>query len=153
MQLPDSWIDRVFTRLSALYGRQFLDMWSGCDLAEVKSAWSESLGGFTGQEGALAIAGALKDCEEQKFSPSLPEFKALVRARFKPAAAAVPQLAGPVVTPEQVAEAKDKIAEFALHQRVDFEWPNRILARQAAGEIISPTVIRVAKDGKEALRV
>jgi hypothetical protein len=131
-------------------------MLSGLDVELVKQNWVEELRRSRYGEARIhkAIDNMLR--AHPSWPPAIGEFLALCEAAASEMPRAVesfPQIAGPVVTPEQVAEAKDKIAKFALHQRVDREWPNRILARQAAGEIISPTVIRMAKDGKDALRV
>lgn len=73
--LPDSWIEKLFSRFSAMYGRKFADLWSGCNLKEVKAAWAEDLAVFSGEE----IKYGLAACKTRTFPPTLPEFILLCR--------------------------------------------------------------------------
>ena len=45
--LPTAWIERVFERLSALYGSKFADLWRGCDIEGVKSRLGEEADGYS----------------------------------------------------------------------------------------------------------
>jgi len=73
--LPESWIEKLFSRLSAMYGRKFADLWAGCNLAEVKAVWAEDLAGCSGEE----IKRGLDACKTRTFPPTLPEFLMLCR--------------------------------------------------------------------------
>ena len=73
--LPEAWVERLFLRLSAMYGKRFSDMWSGVDLQGVKSVWAIDLGGFTGDE----IAAGVEACKSKEWPPTLPEFIKLCR--------------------------------------------------------------------------
>ena len=73
--LPEAWVERLFLRLSAMYGKRFSDMWSGVDLQGVKSVWAMDLGGFTGDE----IAAGVEACKSKEWPPTLPEFMKLCR--------------------------------------------------------------------------
>lgn len=73
--LPESWVEKLFSRLSAMYGRKFADLWSGCNLREVKAAWAEDLAVFSGEE----IKRGLDACKTRTFPPTLPEFVQLCR--------------------------------------------------------------------------
>lgn len=73
--LPSAWIDRIFELFTGYYGKHFLDMWSGANVASVKSVWSAELGRLTPQ----AIALGMDACRRRKFPPTLPEFLELCR--------------------------------------------------------------------------
>lgn len=72
--LPDAWVDRLFARFSAMFGRTWASQWEGADMASVKAIWAEDLAGCTAEQiraGIDALTGA--------FPPSLPEFAQLCR--------------------------------------------------------------------------
>lgn len=76
--LPESWVDKIFSRLTAIYGMQKLaGMWADADMAEVKRTWAVALGKYP----PAAIAAALQDLPEMpsQWPPTLPEFVGLVR--------------------------------------------------------------------------
>lgn len=69
------WVERLFGRLSAMYGARFADMWSGLDLARVKAAWAEDLGELSPDDVARGVAA----CKRREWPPTLPEFLGLCR--------------------------------------------------------------------------
>lgn len=75
--LPESWIDKIFTRMQGRYGSLFLDRWKGCDIRSVKETWADELGGFLDQQERISYA--LKITADEKFPPTLPEFIAACR--------------------------------------------------------------------------
>lgn len=75
LKLPDSWVEKLFTRLATMYGNKFLDMWKGLDLEAVKSAWGEDLAGYTGDE----LKRGLEFCKRSQWPPTLPEFMTACR--------------------------------------------------------------------------
>lgn len=80
--LPDSWVERIFSRMAALYGTLFSDRWRDADLSEVKAVWAEELASFSDNPECYGLAlKALVD--GYKFPPTLPEFVALCRASYK----------------------------------------------------------------------
>lgn len=70
--LPESWIEKIFSKFEARYGSLFHDRWKGCDLANVKATWAEELAPFA--QRPEAIGHALKVLGNAKFPPTLPEF-------------------------------------------------------------------------------
>lgn len=54
--LPSEWIDRIFAKLTARYGRDFLSKWEGVDLGVVKADWAEELAGLQNRPGAIKYA-------------------------------------------------------------------------------------------------
>ena len=73
--LPESWVEKLFARFSAMYGRKFADLWADCNLRDVKATWAEDLAGFTGEE----IKRGVDACKTRTFPPTLPEFVQLCR--------------------------------------------------------------------------
>lgn len=73
--LPDHWVDALFSRLSAMYGSRFADLWRGCDLAAVKATWAADLAVMSRDELAAGVAA----CRSRDWPPTLPEFMKLCR--------------------------------------------------------------------------
>ncbi len=78
--LPIQWVERLITRMQALYGAKFAAQWEGVDLIALKQAWAEELAGYSGEE----IARGLSACRERPFPPTLPEFMVLCRPPVNP---------------------------------------------------------------------
>lgn len=79
--LPDSWIERIFSRMSAMYGSLFRERWRDCDLSEVKLVWAEELSTFSDNPECfgMALKAIVSEC---KFPPTLPEFVAICRRNY-----------------------------------------------------------------------
>lgn len=73
--LPESWVERLFLRFSAMYGSKFADLWRGCDLTSVKGLWAEELAGYSADE----IKRGIDCCKTRDWPPTLPEFLKLCR--------------------------------------------------------------------------
>lgn len=102
MPLPQPWIDRLFEKLTLVYGRQFLDRWQGIDLAAVKADWAQELEGF--EQHPEMIAYALEHLPPDR-PPTVLQFRAL--ARMMPPAK-VEMLQGPPVDRERVRQLLDR---------------------------------------------
>lgn len=81
MSLPDSWVDRIFTKLTNVYGHQFLSRWDGIDLVEVKADWAHELRGFAQNPGAIAYG--LEHLPAGK-APTVIEFRAICNSPSAP---------------------------------------------------------------------
>ena len=77
MSLPSEWVDRIFERLTVLFGRRFSDLYAGVDPNALRKAWAEELGGFANQP--ERIAKALHAFKGAQHPPSLSEFVAMCR--------------------------------------------------------------------------
>ncbi len=64
-------VDRVFDKLKALYGANFLAKWADVDPVELHRIWSAALERYTGEEIAAALGDVLASCP---YPPNLPEF-------------------------------------------------------------------------------
>lgn len=73
--IPMMWIDRMFQRFAGMYGKHWLDMWVGMDLAGVKQIWAEDLAGLTPVE----VKRGMDACGGRTFPPTLPEFRNLCK--------------------------------------------------------------------------
>ena len=56
MSLPKPWVDRLFEKLTLVYGRAFLDRWRDIDLDAVKDDWAQELSGMQGHPEMIAYA-------------------------------------------------------------------------------------------------
>lgn len=75
--LPESWVDRIFAELAAMYGKHWLDLWADTDVAAVKASWGAALHGLEGETIRLAID-SLRS-QGKPFPPTQPEFVFLCR--------------------------------------------------------------------------
>lgn len=142
--------DRIFERLVAAYGRQFLDLYADVSPAGVKTAWSHELADFSEPAGLKRIAAVLANLPER--APTAPQFRGLCRQVHIPEA---PPLPPPAANPELVRQelAKlghlDKPVRMGTPSTIDPQaWVDRVLARHAAGEKLSPYTLNCATEVK-----
>lgn len=145
MSLPLQTVDRLFDRLAATYGVAWARQWQGVDSGAVKSMWGHELGGYANR--LKVIAWALENLPER--CPNLIEFRNLCR---QAPAIEVPKLPEPPADPERLRAELAKLAPIkaaAKAQNYDPKaWADRILARVANGEKVSPTVVQMAKQAR-----
>lgn len=98
MPLPQPWVDRLFEKLTVVYGRQFLDRWSGLDLDAVKADWAHELEGFA--QHPEMIAYALANLPPDR-PPTVLQFRDIARKMPPPK---VKQLPAPAADRAKVAE-------------------------------------------------
>ena len=142
MSLPSAWTDKIFTKLTLAYGRDFIGRWEGIDLNDVKTDWSHELSGFDAHPEAIAYA--LANLPPK--APTVLEFRAIARRAPQPDA---PRLEAPKADPERVAKELAKLAPLrrAAVQTVGAkDWARRILTRAEAGERIRPICLRFAQE-------
>ena len=138
-------VDYVFRTLAASYGAEWDRSLGNAPIADVKTAWLDSLEPFTGNESAKRrILWALKNLPERV--PNVRQFVALCR---QAPASAAPQLPEPKADPARVAAELAKLAPVrkAASGGVDHKaWARRILDRHEDGARINPCTLRMAKD-------
>lgn len=142
-ELQQGWIERLFSRLAALYGAAFGRQWEGTNIADVKLVWAEKLGGFT----ASQIGAALKGCDDRQYPPNLPEFIDLCRQAAKRAeirqAIEAPQLS----VEERIDRAGQLEAAAVKPQAYDYRgWCKELKRRYLAGEHLLPIQISMASE-------
>lgn len=140
MALPLPWVDRIFDKLTLVYGQSFLRRWQDIDLNAVKSDWCHELDGF--ENHPKAIAYALQNLPADK-PPTVLEFRAMAR---RAPADEVPRLPEPKADPSRIAAELAKLAPMRKRTYVDGRaWARRILARHEAGEKILPYSLNLAR--------
>lgn len=148
MSLPLPWVDKIFSKLTLVYGRDFIGRWEGLELADVKTDWSHELSGF--ENFPEGIAFALQNMPAGK-PPNVLEFKAMALKAPKPATRL---LEPPKSDPARVAAELSKLATVVKRPSaggIDHKaWAKVILARHDAGEKVRPISLRFAR---EALRM
>lgn len=143
MSLPTPWIDRIFDKLTLVYGQAFLRRWQDIDLNAVKSDWGHELAGFA--QHPRAIAFALENLPPER-PPTVLEFKAMARRAPQPE---VPRLDAPPADPDRIARELAKLAPVrrALTGAPDrLGWAKRIQARHEGGERLALGTLRIAQD-------
>ena len=124
MPLPDSWVNRVFDRLTLAYGQAFIRQWEGMDIAAVKAFWSEELDGLT----APAIGYALTVLNPDR-PPNAAQFKALC---LKAPVAAAPALPAPAANPAVVEAVMAGVQRAPSFDHT--AWARRLQEREEAGD-------------------
>lgn len=148
MSLPLSWVDKIFHKLTLVYGRDFIGRWEGLELADVKTDWAHELAGFESWPDAIAFA--LQNMPATK-PPTVLEFRAMALKAPKPA---VQFLEGPKADPARVAEelrkAVDAVKKPARNGIDHKAWAKRLIEQHEAGYKVKPISLRFAR---EALRM
>lgn len=143
MSLPTAWVDKIFSKLTLTYGRDFLGRWEGVSLADVKTDWAHELSGF--ENWPEAIAFALTNLPTDK-PPTVQAFKAMAHKAPKPERA---QLPAPKADPARVAAELAKLAPVRAQRgaKTDFKaWAKSLHARHEAGEILRPIQVRFYRE-------
>ena len=146
MSLPIEWVEKIFMKLTLIYGRDFVSRWEGIKLTDVKTDWAHELSGF--QEHHQAIAYALQNMPPSK-PPTVLEFKAIARRAPLPE---LKQLAEPKADPERLAAEFAKLSKAhkeSVPRKDPKAWAHRILEKARTGQKVSTISVRFAK---EALR-
>lgn len=137
MSLPVKATDRLFARLSLTYGRSFTAEFEGNDIADVKTNWSHELSQFT--DCLPSIAWALENLPER--CPNVVVFRNLCRSA---PLADIAQLPEPAADPERMRAELAKLAPMrtatAANNLAAFDgkaWAHRLIARHAAGDMVS----------------
>lgn len=140
MSLPAPWVDKIFLKLTLVYGRDFIARWEGLDLAEVKADWAHELDGFDAWP--ESIAHALKSLPPGK-PPTVLEFRELARkAPRRP----LMELPAPQADPVRVAQELAKLAAPAPAYNPCTDWIRRGMARITGGQPVSEGVRKCIED-------
>lgn len=140
--LPLSWIEKIFRKLSARYGRSFMGQYDGVPLEDVMADWSEELAGLTKRPEAIAHAiGHLPDRV-----PNVAEFRKLCLGAPVQALA----LPSPPADPVRVQAEMSKLGRKPAGVNVYTDWISRGLADLEAGIKRSPAVEKAVRDAAKA---
>lgn len=125
MSLPASWVDRIFTRLTLVFGRDFMARYDGLEIADVKAEWAGDLAGFQQAPGAIKFA--LENLPSDRPPTSL-QFRDLCRRAPQYAPKALP---APPVDPEMARVVKSALKP--AQGKGDREWAVKLRQRIADG--------------------
>jgi hypothetical protein len=142
MSLPIDWVEKIFTKLTLIYGRDFVGRWDGLKLSDVKTDWAHELQGFRNYPEAIGYA--LQNMPTNK-PPTVLEFKAIARKAPMPE---MKQLPEPKADAQRVAAELVKLSNIRKEARaIDHKaWARRILERAEKGEKVRPICIRFARE-------
>jgi hypothetical protein len=142
-------VERLFQRLTATYGAEFVNKWDKVPLADFKAAWGHELSDFANN--LNAIGWALENLPPK--CPNLIEFKILCKQAPRPTTAA---LEAPKADVEVVDKELAKIASEAFKAPKDERgnidhkrWAKKLKAKHDAGEILSMVQIYAYKTALE----
>lgn len=127
------WIERIFARLSGIYGSEFTYKWADVDNDALKAEWADALGGFHADD----IGAALQSCRAQPKAPNLPEFASMCRQNMN---TRTTKQIPPLTPAERVAAAKvaQKVAQSMSEKKENpngrKQWAYRLMEREAKGE-------------------
>ena len=138
MSMPASWTEKIFMKLTLIYGRDFTGRWEGMNICDIKTDWSHEMSGYENRP--KAIAWALQNLPAGK-PPTVLEFRKLCNTLPQEATVF---LDAPKASPIIVAKVRAAMAD-APSKTDSKEWARRILSRKAAGEVINPTSLRMAQ--------
>ena len=140
--LPMHWIEKLFRKLSARYGRSFLGQYDGIDLQDVMAGRAEALAGSPSRPEALQHA--IGNLPER--APNVAEFRKLC-VNAPRAAVALP---APAADPVRVQAEITKLARKPAGVNTYTDWIARGLADLEAGIKRSPTVERMVREAAKA---
>lgn len=143
MSLPIEWVEKIFTKLTLVYGRDFVGRWDGLKLSDVKTDWAHELSGFHNHPQAIAYA--LQNMPALK-PPTVLEFRAVARKAPLPELKLLPE---PKVDAQRVAAELSKLSDIrkvSATKHEPKEWAHRIIARHDAGDKIYPCTLRFAHE-------
>lgn len=140
--LPQHWVEKLFRKLSARYGKAFLGQYDGVALEDVMADWAEELGGFGARPEALAHA--IANLPER--APNVAQFRALCVG----APSAAPALPPVPADPARVQAELAKVNRAAQPTDRYTGWIPRGLAALESGIKRSPTVVRMIREAAAA---
>ena len=142
--LPMAWVEKIFRKLTLVYGRDFTARWEGQETIHVIEDWAEELAGFVNWP--EAIAWALKSLPEGK-PPTVIEFRALCLKAPKPERLALPE---PAADPAFARQVLAQVSRQARPSDRYTGWIERGQSDLKAGIKRTPTVARMIREAAEA---
>ena len=142
LSLP--WVEKIFKKLTLVYGRDFMSRWEGQEINDVIDDWAHELSGF--DKWPEAIGWALQNLPAGK-PPTVLEFRAICHRAPKTERKALPE---PVADKSRVEQELQKLAKPVPKVNVYTDWIARGLARLERGEKVSPSVAKIILDAAAA---
>lgn len=142
---------QIHSALGVRYGRRWLAMWAGLDMGVVAADWRRELRDFALNPGAVQFA--LTQLPDHP--PTSSEFRRLCEA----APRHVPR---PLPAPVMSSRGRDALRALSLQLKGGGKgygqfggmrgrgWAQQVLERKDRGEVVSPTVLRMAQEAAHA---
>lgn len=128
MPLPDSWVDKLFRKLSATYGQAFLRQYDGVPMDDVKANWAQELGCF--QQSPAAISRGIELLPADR-APTVLQFRELCRSHAQAEVLALPAPTAPA-DPAVIARAREALKPIT--NTGNKQWAYALKARHESGE-------------------
>lgn len=148
MSLPDAWVDRIFEKLTLVYGHRFLRQWEGLDMAAVKADWARELGGYA--QSPYAISHGLQYLPPDE-PPTVLQFRELCRR----APDRAPRLPPPKPTDAQRQQAlsicRDLRISIGSANADPRAWAYALQERERRGEHLSAAQQRAWREALETV--
>lgn len=144
MSLPLPAVERLFARLTATYGRQFLSLYEGLDNNAIKTSWAHELSGYANR--LADVAWALENLPER--APNAIEFRNLCR---KAPSADVPQLPVAPADPQRIRAELDKLKPLMAAAKTvggnrNLDWARAIVGKADAGVKVNALPLHMARE-------
>lgn len=128
MELPASWVDALFAKLSIRYGAVFARQYADLDIAAVKADWAKVLGMFSFRPEAIAYA--LEYLPADK-APNASQFRTLCMAAPMSVRARLPR---PAQNPEKAREVVEAVKAALAPHGDPLAGARRLRQRESEGD-------------------
>ena len=151
-------INRMFDRLSATWGRDFMNQWEGLKGDKIKAAWAHELSGYNAslkpnpelvdnRKLLQPIAWALENLPEKPMNAI--QFRALCQRAPVPDTLRLPE---PSANPARMEQERSRCAVLTSQHRsggagstASKDWARKIISRHQAGERVNVGPLRDAR--------
>lgn len=155
MSLPTPWIDRIFERLTVVYGQDFTGRWKGMSIADVKSAWGHELAPL--RDRSHAIGWALQHLPPDR-PPNVLQFRDLCYQAPGPDLKPLPSPKADAAVVERVlAEVSKLTASWQPQQKQDGmpkrdprQWAKDLIERHKNGDTRPLVCVKMAEAAMSA---
>jgi len=143
--LPTAWVEKIFRKLSARYGKAFMAQYDGVPISDVMADWAEELAGL--QNRPDAIAHAIGSLPER--APNVAAFRQLCVNAPRVAVA----LPAPAANPDRMKSEMAKLVRPVPQTNTYTDWIRRGLSDLAAGMKKPSAVEKMILDAARAKRI
>lgn len=144
MSLPLPAVDRLFARLTATYGKQFLSLYEGLDANAIKTSWAHELSGYANR--LSDVAWALENLPER--APNAIEFRNLCRKAPTPENIPLPAApADPGRVRAELAKMKPLVMSAQkVGSNANLQWAVRLIEKSDSGYPVPALPLKMARE-------
>lgn len=145
MSLPANWVDRIFLKLSMVYGQDFMRRYEGLQVEAVKADWAHELRSFA--QKPESIGWALEHLPAGGIAPTVIDFRNICARRPDPAAQAqLSKKADPEVVRMCIERLRQGGIDMPHQGGPDIRWAHKIVDRCKRGERVSAAALQMARN-------